>query len=85
LKKGKIVKKFFIFWKKITWIYVKFIQKILITIFLTIIYLVFFPFLWFFHLVFSKEKLNTKFVLSASYWKASKPAITEPEYYINQS
>jgi len=79
------VKKFFIFWKKITWVYVRFIQKILITIFLTITYIIFFPLFWFFHLVFGKEKLNTKFILSAGYWKESKPTITEPEHFINQS
>ena len=83
--KRKGVKKFIIFWKKITWIYVRFIQKILINIFLTLTYVSVIPFLWFFHKLFTKEKLITKFNQSTSYWKESKPIIPETEHFINQS
>jgi hypothetical protein len=79
------VKKFFTFWKKITWIYVRFIQKILINVFLTVTYVSVLPFLWFFNKVFRKGKLITKFKISESYWKESNPLTPEIEQFLNQS
>lgn len=79
------MKKFVIFWKKITWIYVRFIQKILITFFLTIAYITLFPFLWIFNKILGKEKLITRYKASDSYWKPSKPLVFEQDNFINQS
>jgi len=79
------MKKFFISWKKITWIYVRFIQKILITFFLTLTYVLVFPFSWFFHLIFTKDKLLKRFKKDTTYWKSCDVISDIPENYINQS
>jgi len=77
--------RFLIFWKKITWIYVRFIQKILINIFLTLTYVLMFPFLWLFHYLFTKEKLIKKFRISASYWESCNNVNSDIDSYLNQS
>lgn len=84
-KKEHFMKRFFIFWKKITWIYVRFVQKILITIFLTTTYLMIFPFMWFFHILFSKKKLITSFKIFNSYWETCGRLEPDPEQFQNQS
>lgn len=80
-----MVNKFLIFWKKITWIYVRFIQKILINIFLTMTYILVFPFLWLFHYLFTKEKLLNKFKTMPSYWKPCNTINSDIDNYLNQS
>lgn len=71
--------------KKITWIYIRFVQRILITIFLTLTYFVVFPITWLGYRFLSHEKLYKKHIKQQSYWK-TEPIINDSvDYFTNQS
>lgn len=71
--------------KKIVWIYIRFVQKILINILLTITYIVFFPLTWLVYLFFIREKLYRKFIKKSSYWKSETILNDDIDFYTNQS
>lgn len=71
--------------KKIVWIYIRFVQKILINILLTITYIVFFPLTWFVYRFFIREKLYGKFIKKSSYWKPETILNDDIDFYTNQS
>lgn len=54
--------------KKILWIYIRFVQKILITLFLTITYFTAIPFSWLYLLIFKPRHILYKFKIKNSYW-----------------
>lgn len=71
--------------KKITWIYIRFIQKILINVLLTATYLLIFPLTWVMYHIFHREKLYGKFTKKSSYWKLESILNDNIDHYTNQS
>jgi len=71
--------------KKIMWIYIRFVQKILIAIFLSLTYVLAFPLTWLFYMIFIRKKLVKPFVEAKTYWVDSEPIINSPENFENQS
>ncbi len=71
--------------KKILWIYIRFVQRILITIFLTITYFAVIPFSWLF-MIFNKPKyIFNKFEIKESYWNTIKPVQNSVSEHKEQS
>ncbi|PLX07026.1 MAG: hypothetical protein C0596_12900 [Marinilabiliales bacterium] len=73
------------FIKKITWIYIRFVQKILITIFLSLTYILVFPFSWLYLLIFKNSEMSNKFEIKNSYWIKTKDLSTNIDEYTIQS
>jgi hypothetical protein len=71
--------------KKILWIYIRFVQKILITIFLSITYFVVIPFSWLFIIFFKPKYIFNKFEIKESYWNTIKPIQNSISEYKEQS
>jgi hypothetical protein len=71
--------------KKLIWIYIRFVQKILINIFLTLTYILVFPLTYVFYMIFTKDKINNKFKICSGYWQKASIYSDEPKDYINQS
>ena len=71
--------------KKITWIYIRFVQKILITVLLTVTYLFIFPLTWLMYQIFHREKLFRKYTKKTSYWKAESILSDDIDQFTNQS
>lgn len=71
--------------KKWVWIYIRFVQKILIAIFLSLTYVLIFPLTWLFYTLFAKEKLRKRFMVADSYWKTASPIQNSIEHFENQS
>lgn len=67
------------------WIYIRFVQKILIAIFLTITYVLVFPLTWLFYVIFTRKKLAKPFVEAKTYWVSSEPIKNSQEHFENQS
>jgi hypothetical protein len=67
--------------KKIMWIYIRFVQKILITILLTLTYFLVIPFSWLYMLIFKSALVTQNFTISQTYWsKTSKLSNTIEEF-----
>lgn len=71
--------------KKLTWIYIRFVQKILINILLTATYILIFPFTWFMYRFFHHEKLYHRFFKESSYWKPEAVLNDDIDFFTNQS
>jgi len=71
--------------KKLIWIYIRFVQKILINVFLSITYVFVFPITYIFYMLFAKQKMNKKFKISSGYWQNASVFGDEPDEYTNQS
>ncbi len=67
--------------KKIMWIYIRFVQKILITILLTLTFFLVIPFSWLYMLIFKSALVKQNFTMSQTYWiKTSKLSNTIEEF-----
>ena len=73
------------FIKKITWIYIRFVQKILITILLSLTYFLVIPFSWLFMVIFKPSQVFHSFKEKTSYWNKSQTLSLEIEEYKEQS
>lgn len=71
--------------KKIMWIYIRFVQKILITIFLTLTYFFIIPFSWIYLVIFKPSKVSKSFQLKKSYWQKVNDLGSDIDDYKMQS
>lgn len=51
------------------WVYIRFVQKILITLFLTLTYFLIIPFSWLFMVIFHSGKVFKTFKVKSTYWQ----------------
>jgi len=66
--------------KKILWIYIRFVQKILITILLTLTYITIIPFSWLFMVLFRQQDRNNSIEKKSHWIKVSAIQISLSEY-----
>lgn len=71
--------------KRITWIYIRFVQKILINIFLTLTYFLVIPFNWLYLVIFRRKQFISKFSSNETYWQKVPEHKNDLEEYLTQS
>jgi hypothetical protein len=71
--------------KRITWIYIRFVQKILINIFLTLTYFFVIPFNWLYLIIFRRKQITRKFSQNQTYWQKVPEHKNQIEEYLTQS
>ncbi len=67
------------------WIYIRFVQKILIAIFLSITFVLVFPITWLFMALFSSQGIRQGFKKAETYWHKAPILPDDPGHFENQS
>lgn len=71
--------------KKIMWIYIRFVQRILMTILLTLTYFLVIPFSWLYMIIFKHKQNFPSFTIKSSYWTDAPILKSNIEEFIEQS